>query len=234
MGVLLLRLMGPMQSWGTQSRFSHRDSDLEPSKSGIMGLLCAAMGIPREDTTGLARLAELKMGIRVDRQGTLKSDYHTAMDVIKANGSRLKKGEAVISHRFYLADACFLAALQGEKALLQEVHHALAEPVWQLFLGRKAFPPGLPVYLPDGWLPDCYSLERGLKEYPLLVRDDEPQREVRTVIEAEYGTGDSVRQDQPLSFLTSHRRFTVRHVINGIIRAADLPTAKEDSCICLV
>ena len=49
MAVLLLRLAGQMQSWGTQSRFSNRDTDLEPSKSGVIGLLCAAMGIPRDD-----------------------------------------------------------------------------------------------------------------------------------------------------------------------------------------
>lgn len=239
MGVLLLRLAGPMQSWGSQSRFSHRDSDLEPSKSGVIGLLCAAMGIPREDNFRLARLAALKMGVRVDQQGTLKRDYQTAggthrndddYGVITAKGDSKK---TVVSERFYLADACFLVALLGEAAILQEIQHALEEPVWPLFLGRKAFPPGLPAFLPDGWLPDCDSLEGGLIAYPFLLLDRESPQEVRTVIEAEYGTGDSVRQDQPQSFVSSRRRFTVRHVVNGMIRVADLPSAKEDSCIYL-
>jgi CRISPR system Cascade subunit CasD len=39
MAVLLLRLAGPMQAWGTQSRFVNRDTELEPSKSGVIGLL---------------------------------------------------------------------------------------------------------------------------------------------------------------------------------------------------
>ena len=62
MAVLLLRLAGPMQSWGTQSRFTHRDTDLEPSKSGVIGLLCAAMGKPRDDLTAIKRLAGLEDG----------------------------------------------------------------------------------------------------------------------------------------------------------------------------
>ena len=48
MPVLLMRLAGPMQSWGTQSRFLHRDTGREPSKSGVIGVLCAALGRPRD------------------------------------------------------------------------------------------------------------------------------------------------------------------------------------------
>ncbi len=47
MSVLLLRLAGPLQSWGTQSRFRVRDTGREPSKSGVIGLLCTALGRPR-------------------------------------------------------------------------------------------------------------------------------------------------------------------------------------------
>jgi len=43
MPTLLLRLAGPMQSWGLSSRFTIRDTSLEPSKSGVLGLLCAAL-----------------------------------------------------------------------------------------------------------------------------------------------------------------------------------------------
>src|SRR4030042_587203 len=107
MAALLLRLAGPMQSWGTQSRFRPRDSDLEPSKSGVIGLLCAAMGIPRDDLGGKVKeLSGLKMGVRVDLQGTLKRDYHTALNVAKAGGGKPKECEP--SERFYLSDACFL------------------------------------------------------------------------------------------------------------------------------
>ena len=76
MSTLLLRLAGPMQSWGTQSRFSVRDTGLEPSKSGVVGLLCAALGLPRHEEVD--HLAALSMGVRVDSEGALKMDYQTA------------------------------------------------------------------------------------------------------------------------------------------------------------
>src|SRR5258708_39825081 len=76
MGTLLLRLAAPMQSWGTQSRFVVRDTGLEPSKSGVIGLLCAALGRPRE--APVEDLAGLRMGVRVDREGVMQTDYHTA------------------------------------------------------------------------------------------------------------------------------------------------------------
>ena len=63
MGVLLLRLAGPMQSWGTQSRFTVRDTGREPSKSGVVGLLCAAVGVPRDDERQIRRLAELRIAV---------------------------------------------------------------------------------------------------------------------------------------------------------------------------
>src|SRR3712207_4742143 len=85
---LLLRLAGPMQSWGTDSRFIFRETRLEPSKSGVVGLLCAALGKPKNDPNrpededlkecpSLNRLAGLRMGVRVDRPGILLKDYHT-------------------------------------------------------------------------------------------------------------------------------------------------------------
>ena len=234
MAVLLLRLAGPMQSWGTQSRFSHRDTDLEPSKSGVVGLLCAAMGKPRDDLETIEKLAELKMGVRVDRQGTLKRDYHTAQNVIKASGQMPKEGEAVISSRFYLSDACFLVALLGELSLLHEIQVSLANPVWQLYLGRKSFVPGLPVFLKNGLLSGCENLAEALKGYPylLLHRKDSPEK-LRMEIETDFGKGSRVKQDCPVSFISASRRFTLRYVEAGEVLLKDLPPAKEESCIYL-
>ncbi len=232
MAVLLLRLAGPMQSWGTQSRFTHRDTDLEPSKSGVIGLLCAAMGKSRGDLPAIKELAGLRMGVRVDRQGTLQRDFHTAKDVIIAKGDKLKSAE--LSNRFYLADACFLVALLGELTLLNSLHVRLANPTWQLYLGRKAFVPGLPVHLPDGLLPDFADLVTGLKHYPYLL----PQRkrglpDLRVEIETEFGQGDRVKQDQPISFISADRQFGLRYVKSERVERANLPLAKEESCIYL-
>ena len=60
MPTLLLRLVGPMQSWGTTSRFDERDTQLEPSKSGVLGLICAALG--RDRSEPVEDLAALRMG----------------------------------------------------------------------------------------------------------------------------------------------------------------------------
>ncbi|MBI4285283.1 MAG: type I-E CRISPR-associated protein Cas5/CasD, partial [Chloroflexi bacterium] len=76
---LFLRLAGPMQSWGTSSRFQLRRTDLYPSKSGVLGMLLCAKGVRREDSRPeLERLTSLLMGVRVDESGTTDWDYHTA------------------------------------------------------------------------------------------------------------------------------------------------------------
>lgn len=225
MATLLLRLAGPMQSWGTQSRFSIRDTGREPSKSGVIGLLCAALGRPREES--VADLAALAMGVRVDREGTVQVDYQTAggahrrgdtYGVARADGG---KGGTVLSNRYYLADADFLVGLEADtaeqEALLRELDAALAAPVWQLALGRKAFVPGVPPRLPDA-APLGPGLREGLvldvlRDYPWLdARGDALPTPVRFALDAPLGSSADVRADVPLSFFPSARRFTTRAV----------------------
>lgn len=233
---LLLRLAGPMQSWGTQSRFTHRDTGLEPSFSGVVGLLCAALGRPREaDLSDLARLA---MGVRVDREGIMRVDYHTTggwhlrseagYGVPSPEGG--KRG-TVLSDRYYLADAEFLVGLEGDHALLKEIRDALRAPRWQIFLGRKSFVPSAPVYLPDtapwgGGLRDA-PLEATLRRYPWLGhlppsrrRQEEPDR-LRLVLPDALG-GD-VRTDVPLRF--ADRSYATRTVRPATVAYADLEGA---------
>lgn len=206
MNTLLLRLSGAMQSWGVQSRFGVRDTGLEPSKSGMLGLVCAALGIDRADDAALAPLAALKMGVRVDREGTLKVDYHTAKDVLKAGGG-MKDTE--LSNRYYLADALFLVGLAGDDlAQLENIQAALRKPVWPLFLGRKAFVPGEPLWLTDG-LKAGAALEDALKTCPPLSERRETGP-MRVVLEDPHGS--TVRADQPLSFAQGNRRFAPRRL----------------------
>lgn len=138
---LLLRLVGPQQSWGTNARFDHRDSERAPTKSGVVGLIAAALGYPRDrEVTGLAAL---RMGVRVDRPGIRMRDYHTALDVVDSGG---RPADTVVSERFYLADAAFAVGLEGQSIeLLQEIQGALLNPHWPLALGRRAFAPSLPI-----------------------------------------------------------------------------------------
>jgi len=207
-GTLLLRLAGPMQSWGVQSRFTVRETGLEPSKSGVIGLICAALGRPR--TAPVADLAALRLGVRVDRQGILSYDYHTAQDVLKAAGG-LKDTE--VSRRYYLADASFLVGLEGELALLRLLHAALYDPVWPLYLGRKAFTPGEPVWLADG-LQVGVALRPALEGYRWQARPGQARPErLRLVLEDPEGV--EVRPDQPISFQSNARRFAPRRVKTG-------------------
>ncbi len=151
---LFLRLAGPMQSWGTSSRFQLRRTDGYPSKSGVLGMLLCAMGVRREDSPPkLKRLALLQMGVRVDRHGTTDWDYHTVgakIGIRSADGKIKKtqstgKEETLLSRRQYLYDASFLIALQGPSDTINDCACALDDPVWPIFLGRKSCIPGKPV-----------------------------------------------------------------------------------------
>jgi CRISPR system Cascade subunit CasD len=207
MSVLLMRLAGPMQSWGTRSRFSNRDTGLVPSRSGVIGLLCAALGCPREGPLG--DFHPLKMAVRVDREGRLMRDYHTAQHVRRADPTKGTQ-DTVLSERFYLADADFLVALEGDWAFLQRLDAALRRPVWPLFLGRKAFVPCLPVAegVADG------GRIQVLESRPWRKRhrgEKPPENPLRGIDEVDYGAGEP-RPDVPLSFVSRDRQFGVRHV----------------------
>ncbi|NMC80827.1 MAG: type I-E CRISPR-associated protein Cas5/CasD, partial [Chloroflexi bacterium] len=161
MNTLLIRLVAPMQSWGVESRFTVRDSGLEPSKSGVIGLICAAMGRPRQ--AALEDLAALRMGVRVDREGTLRNDFQIAQRVLSSAGKGVKS--SVTSTRYYLSDAAFLVGLESASLpQLERIQQALKHPVWAIFLGRKAFVPSAPVWLKNG-LREGESLEAALQAY---------------------------------------------------------------------
>ena len=224
---LLLRLKAPMQSWGTSSRFSIRDTGKEPSKSGVIGLLCAALGISRDEANvenpQFVALTNLKMNVRVLREGVMHKDYHTALDVTKADGTKASYPKhpkfTVVSHRWFLADADFLIGLEGEDfSFLESLQIALKKPRWQLFLGRKAFTPMIPIYFREGVfhnesdekLLTSEKIEKILFEYEkeLNLQSPKDQTEQRLILEDDGGA--EVRQDVPLDF--AKRRFSLRRV----------------------
>jgi len=210
MGTLLMRIVAPLQSWGIQSNFTVRDTGLEPSKSGMIGLVCAAMGIPRD--ASLDDLNHLKMGVRIDREGIVKRDFHIVQDVLLGKGKGTK--DSIITNRYYLADAAFLVGLEGDFDLLKQIHNALKKPVWQLYFGRKAFVPALPVWLLDG-LRETEPLEESIQTYPWIVEwtPEKIPAYVRVVIEA--SDGEQLRNDVPLSF--AKRKFIGRRVNTKMI-----------------
>ncbi len=231
MKTLLLRLAAPMQAWGTQSRFTWRETNLEPSKSGVVGLLCAALGKPRDETEGddfpsLEQLAALRLGVRVDQPGVLLRDYHTtggahrreerdSYGVLRSSG---KDVTTVVSHRFYLSDAKFLVGLEAataeQEGLLKTLKDKLRTPEWQLCLGRKSFVPSEPV-----WLKRCdfdAKIEKVFADYAWLGGDKRLAargNQLRCVIETSSSDPEGVaRMDVPECFKHGERRFTVRYV----------------------
>ncbi|MEO4045675.1 type I-E CRISPR-associated protein Cas5/CasD [Pseudomonas sp. CAU 1711] len=205
MATLLLRLAGPMQSWGTTSRFDERDTQQEPSKSGVLGLVCAALG--RDRAEPVDDLAALRMGVRVEREGVPLRDYQTATGVLIASSGKPDQERTVVSPRYYLADAVFLVGLEGDRGLLASIHQALASPVWSLALGRKSYVPSLPVYLPDGVSEQ--PLRAALAAWPCLLTGEVPQVPRRVLLE--HPSEGSVRLDQPVAAF-AERRFGPRFV----------------------
>lgn len=213
MATLLLRLQGPMQSWGTTSRFDERDTQLEPSKSGVLGLVCAALG--RDRCEPLEDLAALRMGVRVDREGVPMRDYQTATGVLIATG-KADLRRTVVSPRFYLSDAVFLVGLEGaDTTLLECIQAALRNPVWPLALGRKSFVPGMPVCLADGLRQA--DLLAALHDYPPLV-PWVPDSSLRLALED--SREGSVRLDQPVGPF-AERRFGPRFVKQEVMHVPD-------------
>lgn len=193
--ILFLRLEGPMQSWGMRARWSRRDTGPEPTKSAIIGLLGCATGILRPDWRSCAepdRILEqwdnvLTFGVRVDRPGTIETDYHTVQGRFWQANGKMKTGLSIsgttpdkaerepphteITWRDYLHDAAFLVALavkpehqRNNSGLLETIKSQIEHPKWPLYLGRKACVPSRPIF--DRLTNEYQDLESALRAEP--------------------------------------------------------------------
>lgn len=155
----------PMMSWGSSSRFNRRETEAFPTKSAIVGLLAAALGIDKhapDEAERLAPLTALKLTVlRVPRPSTPMplrlSDFHTVgggYEARKSNFERMSiprkasggaSANAVITHRTYLTEARFIALLDGPQDLLETLAAALLDPVWGVWFGRKTCLPAFPL-----------------------------------------------------------------------------------------
>lgn len=210
MSVLLLRLAGPLQSWGADSRFQTRSTRREPTKSGVLGLLAAARGIRRTDS--IEDLLPLRFGVRTDQPGTVVRDFQTAHDWAHLD----TKGDAPampLSNRYYLSDALFIAGVEGPRAVLEGLDEAIRNPVFPLYLGRRSCPAEGQISLGvrDG------DLIATLKDEPWHASLWRRRRLPRSVdlpiaVDAEPDQiGDTIR-DAPISFNPVHREYGWRMV----------------------
>lgn len=222
MSTLLLELAGPQQAWGSDSRFSVRSTDLAPTRSGVIGMVAAALGLPR--TAPLDRFARLRFGVRVDQPGVLERDFQTTRSLDGTTPFPL-------SERFYLADAVFLAGLETESEIeLDEIRTALASPVFPLFLGRRAFPPGGPI-----WTQIVNAdLVTALREAPWRARAHHRRGvsggvRLALLVDAAPGVrGTETRRDVPMSFDPRRREHGWREVDVTSVAIGDADEVRSD------
>lgn len=152
---LAMLLDGPLQSWGYMSRFDRRTSLSYPTRSGLIGMLCAAMGIDRADVEGLEQFNSMKITVFIFAQGGRLTDYHTvgggwdkkthSQNIVpRTNGK--PSDDAVITYREYLEDSKFGVILQDNLKQIEKIAEALKEPKWGIWFGRKSCIPASPVY----------------------------------------------------------------------------------------
>lgn len=211
--ILLLRLAGPLQSWGGAAEYNRRETRPQPTKSGLIGLLAAAAGRRRDEP--IADLVGLRMGVRVDQPGSLLRDYHTVSDYrgrpllssqVNAKGRQKATSPAKYTHvtqRFYLQDAVFVAALQGPEALIEGLGQAVRSPAFPLALGRRSCPPSRPLVLGTCQGAGAADLEEALRGAEWQASEHARKdvgAEVRLAATIEDPAADDTAADVPVSF----------------------------------
>lgn len=225
---LLLWLEAPLQAWGHDSKFGRRDSLDFPTKSGVLGLLCCALGAAGEQVDWLRRWAERDLQITayvpVDRQGQplprqpLLRDFQmvgsgyddrdpwTSLLIPKTSeGKKAVGGGTKMTYRYYLQDMAYAAVLQGPSAELQVLAEALQSPVWDLYLGRKTCVPTEFIY--QGIHAD---LEQALQRASELATE-KSRHAVFRVLQGEHEGEVLTLNDVPLQF-GEHKRYRDRRV----------------------
>ncbi|WP_329127526.1 type I-E CRISPR-associated protein Cas5/CasD [Streptomyces sp. NBC_01465] len=232
--VLLLRLSAPLQAWGDRSTFNRRETRPEPTKSGVVGLLAAAAGRSRH--AALDDLAGLALGIRIDQPGSILRDYHTVGDyrgqpllsaAVTAKGVQKPTSPAKrthITHRFYLQDAIFLAAVEGPHELITTLEHAVRHPAFPLALGRRSCAPTQPLTLGqrNGTLLEALRSEPWQATPAVRARWGRKNGHAAHIdlpATLDDPTGDDVRDDVPLSFAPTTRTFTTRRTRHTYLQA---------------
>lgn len=162
MRCLILRLEGPLMSFGDVAIDEIRPTRRLPTRSMLTGLLANALGYAHRDVDALDRLQErLRFAARLDREGEGLVDFQTAelsqhdpiwtsrgVPAERAGDAKSYTGPA-LRWRHYRADAAATVALKltpaREQPDLTAVESALRRPERPLFIGRKGCPPSRPL-----------------------------------------------------------------------------------------
>lgn len=233
MSGFLLRLAGPMQSWGEHSVYGERDTLAHPTRSGLVGMFAAAEGLDRGEP--LDRYRPLRLTVRVDAEGVRMSDFHTVGGGLPrertaptAEGKRRPPGSTtIVTRRGYLSDAVFTVAVQGPEETAAAIAAALGSPRWQPYLGRRSFAPDQPLVLRAGVPDPVRELREGVPLPPRRRLAPASRWRLGTdTVSVDFvhegdGTADgeggadrsvAVLQDVPVSFASRGRAYTTRAV----------------------
>ena len=151
---LLMWLEGPLQSWGDRSRYSRRETQLFPTKSGVYGLILCALGLSGAQTEILAVMSDFRLDVFGYKK--LKSDFseNSIMRDFHMIGSgydnsdlwekylipKTQQGKAAvgggskITYRYYLQNMAFACILEIPSNFDVDIASALETPKWPLFL----------------------------------------------------------------------------------------------------
>ncbi len=199
---LILKLQGVMQCWGEHTFEGLRPSADFPTRSGLLGLLGACLGIHRQDKQTQQALADsIRYAVRRDRgkpvwQSPEKgvvwrnlpvvklTDYHTVKDA-RESYRGLKSHDTIQTWREYLLDAAFTVAIwntEGALVSLDQMEEAVKHPRFTPFLGRRSCPLGRPLF--EARLTATNPLEalRAIAPHEGIVyseADDEGTRRIR-------------------------------------------------------
>jgi len=223
---LAFYLDSPMQAWGVHSRFQRRETEAFPSKSGVLGMVAAALGVDKLDSDEHQRIAELAKlrftAIRMATEGTPAqrlADFHTigggwypAWQADKKNLTAKysvprKAGDGspfgvVVTQRTYLNDARFIVVLEGDASLLAGIAEAIRNPIWGIWFGRKCCLPASPL------LP---SLGQDRKEAVRRLLDSLPEKS-RTpgAMQEEPPSDESASPNDPGAWFTNDEPLSFR------------------------
>jgi CRISPR system Cascade subunit CasD len=155
---VVFQLYGPMAAWGDIAVGEYRPSFAHPSKSAIVGLIAAALGIRRDEEERQRLLANAcGLAVRIDAMGVLLRDYHTVQVPTSRKGKQhyTRRSElasddlnTILSSRDYRCDAVYTVAVQiehGSSFTASTIRERLSSPEFTLYLGRKSCPLALPL-----------------------------------------------------------------------------------------
>lgn len=218
---ILLWLESSLQSWGYDSKFNRRDTLEFPTKSGVLGLVCAALGAGGEQKELLLKFAQLKQTVlsfrHTDKNGKpceklpllhdfqmIGSEYddkdiwQSLLIPKKSDGSAPVGGGSKLTHRYYLQNAVFAVLLEVPADMAVQIANALQNPVYDIYFGRKCCVPSDFVYQ------GTFDFEEDAKTAALnKAEKHEPDKLVLdfTVIDGNMEEGDVITlNDVPVQF----------------------------------